>query len=120
MAEQLRSATIMMEKALASPQTIEDLRTDPVGTLKKLESQVIQGLPAPDPDTASRLWLIVVVSFALVLVFCAGVLGLGVTSKLEAGATYAVKGDTVLTVFTTVVGFLAGLLAPSPVSKKGS
>lgn len=117
MSEQMRSATVMMEKALSSPQTIEDLRADPVGTLKRLESQVIQGLPPPDPDTASRLWLIVVFSFALVVVFCAAVLGFGVTSKLEPDATYAVKGDTILTVFTTVVGFLAGLLAPSPVSK---
>lgn len=120
MAKQIRSATVMLEKALSSPQILEDLKTDAVETLKKLESQVVQGLPAPGPDTASRLWLIVVVSFAVVLVFCAGVLGLGVTAKLETGATYAVKGDTILTVFTTVVGFLAGLLAPSPVSKDGA
>ena len=120
MAEQMRSATVLVEKALSSPQTIQDLQTDPVATLKKLEAQVVQGLPPPNDETAGRLWLIVVVSFALVLVFCAWVLGTGVTAKLEANATYAVKGDTILTVFTTVVGFLAGLLAPSPVSKKGA
>ena len=119
MAEQMRSATVLMEKALASPQTIQDLRTDPVGTLKMLEAQVVQGFPPPDEKTTSYLWLVVVVSFCLVFVFCAWVLGTGVTAKLEEGAIYAVKGDTVLTVFTTVVGFLAGLLTPSPVSKKG-
>jgi hypothetical protein len=118
MPEQKRSATVMMEMALSSPQAIADLQTNPVETLKKLEAQVVQGFPRPDDKTASRLWLVVVVSFALVLVFCAWVLGTGVTAKLDAGATYAVKSDTVLTLFTTVVGFLAGLLAPSPVSKK--
>lgn len=120
MAEQMRSATVLMEKALSSPQTIQDLKDDPVTTLKRLEAQVVQGLPPPDGETASRLWLIVVVSFALVLLFSAWVLGTGVTSKMDAGATYAVKSDTILTVFTSVVGFLAGLLAPSPVSKKGA
>ena len=120
MAEQMRSATVLMEKALSSPQNIEDLKSNPVETLRKLEAQVVQGLPSPDDKTSSRLWLIVVVAFALVLVFCAWVLGNGVTAKLEVGAAYAVKGDTILTVFTTVVGFLAGLLAPSPVSKKGA
>jgi hypothetical protein len=38
--------------------------------------------------------------------------------KLEKEALYATRGDTILTVFTTVVGFLAGLLSPSPVTKK--
>ena len=119
MAEQMRSATVLMEKALASPETIQDLKTDPVETLKKLEKQVVQGLPPPDDQTASRLWLVIVCSFALVFVFSAWVLGTGVTTKLEANATYAVKSDTILTIFTTVVGFLAGLLAPSPLGKKG-
>lgn len=119
MAEQTRSATVMLEKALSNPQTLEDLRTDPAAALKKLEAQVIQGLPPPDDKTAARLWLIVVTSFAFVLLFCVVVLGIGVFAKHDAGVTYAVKGDTILTVFTTVVGFLAGLLAPSPISKKG-
>ena len=117
MAVQMRSATVMMEKALSNPETLADLKTDPEGTLRKLESQVIQGLPAPDPNTARYLWLIVVASFAFVLVFCAVILGLGVTEKLENGTKYAVEGGTILTVFTSVVGFMAGLLAPSPVSK---
>lgn len=120
MPEQRLSATVMMEMALASPQTIKDLQTNTEETLRKLEAQVVERFPDPNDKTASRLWLIVVVSFALVLVFCAWVLGTGVTEKLDTGATYAVKSDTILTLFTTVVGFLAGLLAPSPVSKKGA
>jgi len=110
----------MMEKALASPEIIQALKSDPVDTLKKLEAEVVQGLPPPDVKTSSRLWLILVGSFALVLLYCAWVLGTGVTAKLEPSASYAVKGDTILTVFMTIVGFLAGLLAPSPVSKKGA
>ncbi len=45
-------------------------------------------------------------------------IGAGVSMKLDANSTYATRGDTLLTIFTTVVGFLAGLLLPSPVTKK--
>lgn len=119
MTEQIRSATVLMERALSSPETIQELKDDPVETLKKLERQVIQGFPPPDDRTASRLWLIVVCSFAGVFLFSAWVLGTGVTTELGTGKTYAVKSDTILTMFTTVVGFLAGLLAPSPIGRRG-
>jgi hypothetical protein len=45
------------------------------------------------------------------------VLGSTVTSELKTGATYVTKGETILTVFTTVVAFLAGLLSPSPLKQ---
>ena len=56
-----------------------------------------------------------VLAFSGVMLWSAYILGTGVTSKLETGADYVTKGETILTVFTTVVAFLAGLLAPSPV-----
>ncbi len=51
------------------------------------------------------------------MVGAAYVLGAGITHKLDSNADYASKSDTILTVFTTVVAFLAGLLSPSPVKK---
>lgn len=59
----------------------------------------------------------VVIAFSLVMVGTAYVLGFGVTNNLETGVAYATKSDTILTVFTTVVAFLVGLLSPSPVKK---
>jgi hypothetical protein len=51
------------------------------------------------------------------MLWAAYILGSGVGTKLELNATYVTKGETMLTVFTTVVAFLAGLLSPSPVKK---
>ena len=121
MAEQIRSAELLVTKALASPDILNRLKTNTEQTLKSLGEQVVQELPRtlPPPTgwVSSAIWLIIVVAFALVMVGAAYVLGAGVTSKLDAGATYATKSDTVITVFTTVVAFLAGLLSPSPIKK---
>jgi hypothetical protein len=123
MVEQIRSAELLVRTALSDPQVLNSLKTKPEETLKKLESEVVQQLPRiapPDPPTLNRIWLLVVGAFALVMVFAAYILGVGVSAKLEQGAVYATKSDTILTVFTTVVGFLAGLLSPSPVAKSGA
>lgn len=79
--------------------------------------QLPRVLPTPDSTTNNAIWLIVVGAFAIVMVGAAFVLGAGVNIKHAAGADYATKSDTILTVFTTVVAFLAGLLSPSPVKK---
>jgi hypothetical protein len=121
MTEQIRLADLLVMKALASPQILQDLKTEPEKTLKSLGNEVVQQLPAvlPPPDSATNsvIWLIIVAAFTIVMVGAAYVLGAGVTSKLDANATYATKADTILTVFTTVVAFLAGLLSPSPIKK---
>ena len=121
MTEQIRSADLLVTKALASPDILEALKTKPEETLKSLAKETVQQLapvlPLPDSSTSNAIWLIVICSFAIVMVGAAYVLGAGVTSKLDVGVTYASKSDTVLTVFTTVVAFLAGLLSPSPVKK---
>ena len=121
MTTQIRSADLLVTKALASPEILEALKTKPEDTLKSLAKDTVQQLaptiPLPDSKTSNAIWLIVICSFALVMVGAAYVLGTGVTSKLDASATYASKSDTILTVFTTVVAFLAGLLSPSPVKK---
>jgi hypothetical protein len=115
MYEQIRSADLLVTKALASPAILDALRTKPEETLKTLGNEAVRLLPLPDRKATNAIWLIVVICFALVMVGAAYVLFAGVTSKLEANVIYATKSDTILTVFTTVVAFLAGLLSPSPV-----
>jgi len=68
----------------------------------------------PSQRTSNAVWLIVVSSFALVMIGAASVLG---TSVFSAPSTGGTKPDIILTVFTTVTAFLAGLFAPSPVAK---
>lgn len=121
MADQIRSAELLVTKALADPKTLQALRDNPQQTLIELKDEAVnqlpRSLPAPDTRTNNAIWLIVVIAFAAVMVGSAFVLGHGVGVKLEANALYATKSDTILTVFTTVVAFLAGLLSPSPVKK---
>ena len=121
MTEQIRSADLLVKTALASPEIIDALKNNPEETLKNLGKEATQSLPRvlpdPDPTTNNAIWLIVVISFALVMLWAAYILGSGVGTKLELNATYVTKGETMLTVFTTVVAFLAGLLSPSPVKK---
>ncbi|MBK8616997.1 MAG: hypothetical protein IPN96_07760 [Anaerolineales bacterium] len=70
--------------------------------------------PEPTSKITNSIWIIVISSFAAVMVFAA--LGLIVSMFLPpaAGGT---SGQLILTVFTTVVGFMAGLFTPSPVEK---
>jgi hypothetical protein len=121
MVDQIRSADLLVKTALADPEILDALKTKPEETLKGLSREVTQSLPrvVPEPTglTSNAIWLIVVIAFAVVMLWTAYVLGAGVGTKLEAAATYVTKGETMLTVFTTVVAFLAGLLSPSPVKK---
>ena len=64
-------------------------------------------LPEPRDRVRDAIWLIVVVSFAVVLV------GAFVTIAADGS-----KPDIVLTMFTSAVGFLAGLFVPSPVGDR--
>jgi len=65
------------------------------------------GLPAQ--RATDYIWLIVVISFALVFV--------GAFVGLTVGMFIDKKVDLLLTVFTTTTAFLSGLLVPSPVGK---
>jgi hypothetical protein len=97
----IRSAELIVAKALADPDVIYGHKTNPTETLKNLQTEVISQFPPPDPKISSPIWLIVVTSFAKVIVGAAYVPGAGVTSKLEASAFYATKNDTtVLTVLS--------------------
>ncbi len=75
-------------------------------------------LPLPSDPIRDRIWLIIVSSFAFVMVGAAVVLGVGVFVGSSDATKQLTKSDTILTVFMTVVGFLAGLLSPSPLGNK--
>lgn len=62
-------------------------------------------------QTRDRLYMIVVIAFSVVLVGAFVTLAVGV---FVAPGKSKVSPELILTTFTTVVGFLAGLFAPSP------
>jgi anti-sigma-K factor RskA len=69
----------------------------------------------PDQETSNTIWRIIIWSSALVMIGAVVVLSIGVWVTPVKDGT---KPETILTVFTTVTAFLAGLLAPSPVKTK--
>lgn len=124
MAEQMRSADLLVKTAISSKETLDALKINPEETLKKLGAEAVEHLPRildqPDPPIRNIIWLVVVIGFVLVMVGAAWVLGSGVGTELKKDVVYATKSETILTVFSTVVAFLAGLLSPSPMGKKGT
>lgn len=87
---------------------------------KEAMTKALSGVLAPPGDrTKDAIWLIVIGAFSLVLVGAALVLGLGVFREISDATKQVTRTDTILTVFTTVVGFLAGLLSPSPLGRNG-
>lgn len=75
-------------------------------------------LPLPSDPIRDRIWLIIVSAFAFVMVGAAVVLGVGVFIVSVDATKQLTRSDTILTVFMTVVGFLAGLLSPSPLGNR--
>jgi len=96
------------------------LSTKPTDEKNKAVAQfsaTVGGAPAlglPTQRARDRLWLIVVSAFAVVLVGGFVTLALGV---FLTPAQNGVKPELILTTFTSVVGFLAGLFVPSPAGR---
>jgi uncharacterized membrane protein YbhN (UPF0104 family) len=67
----------------------------------------------PDQSTANFVWRVIVSTFALGLIVAVITVS-GIALGLFPGTTDI---QTMLTVFTTTAGFLAGLLSPSPVGR---
>lgn len=92
------------------------IREQPEAEQKRLTQQVgASGIGGPGEKARDRLWLTVVGSFATVLVGAFITLALGVFFA----ANGTVKPELILTMFTSVVGFLAGLFVPSPMANRG-
>ena len=62
-------------------------------------------------NVADKLWLIVVSTFAFVIIASAAAL---IFLVVQQPSTPTVKPELVLSLFTSAVGFLAGLFVPSP------
>jgi phospholipase C len=101
---QKKQRAIEAMKAL-NPQEIQE-------TTQQLQQQGL--LSPPTPVANDNIWIIIVVSFAIVLVGGAAALTLAVFFK----GNGTLSSDLLLTVFTTAAGFLAGLLAPNPTRAK--
>ena len=71
-------------------------------------------LGRPSGRVSDRIWLIAVCAFATVLVGSFLTLAISVFVRVQD----ATSAQVMLTVFTAVLGFLAGLFTPSPVTGK--
>lgn len=126
MADQIRSAELLVRSLLANPEALEQMKVDPAKTLKYVSDSVIASLPRrelgaalpePSSNVNNVIWMIVTSAYAGVMGYAAYVLGSTITTPLIEGAEYVTKSETILTVFTTVSAFIGGLLIPSPFKK---
>lgn len=107
--------------------TSSDLVSLPVDQRKQLASALLNSLSLSDQKEVAKLpaldkptqpvndhiWLIIIVGFVIVLVGSFLAVASAILFKLG-------TADSLLTVFTTVAGILAALLAPSPIKNSGS
>ena len=70
-------------------------------------------LDKPRGKTNDAIWMIVIKSLAVTLVIAVSALAISMFIPPATGGT---SGQVMLTVITTVVGFLGGLFTTSPVS----
>jgi hypothetical protein len=92
----------------------------PVGTAEMADEkgtgqrEIPEHIPVPDQRTTATLWLIVIITLALILV--------GSFLTLAVSVFVSPPGDgrqIILTIFTTSTSFLAGLFATSPFQAMG-
>jgi len=102
------------EKLSALSETAASLSNK--ATAEQVVELVSSAVGNPGAAARDRLWTIVVGAFAFVLVasFTAIATGMFISRPSDS----AVKPELVLTMFTSVVGFLAGLFVPSPAANK--
>jgi hypothetical protein len=110
------------EMKTSNPREIADGVLNFIGKLpedqkKVVTKEVVAGLGSPSEGTRYTIWLTIVGAFALVLLCSAAALFYAAFAETKANATYFGRIETVVTVFTSVLAFLSGLLAPSPVKK---
>ena len=70
------------------------------------------GLEPPNGKTRDTLWIIAVVSFAIVMVGAFLFIAFGIFADKPENPV--ASGDLLLSIFTAAVGFFAGLFAPEP------
>jgi hypothetical protein len=105
-------AKSMEDQVVAIGRDFDEL---PPRAREALHRAVAARFPDPSQDVSNSLWKVIIWAFVLIMGGAALLLGVGIFVPPATGGT---KPETLLTVFTTVTGFLAGLLSPSPVSRK--
>ena len=113
MTEELRSVDLMVRTALASPEILNEIKIDPVDTLKRLQAETIKSMPPRVMEHDPLIYRMVVGALALtVLIVVVGVIIL----KYSTGEKFSVP-DILTALGSAAIGALAGLLAPSPVAR---
>lgn len=92
---------------------IESLSSMSMDSKKAVVESVGGTMPIGQPGDKARdrLWLLVVGAFVIVLVGSFGTLAYAVFNPPDSDK---VKPELILSLFTSVVGFLAGLFVPAP------
>ena len=88
---------------------IEAMRQLGVADQKDVVKQA--GLPGPGQAVADKLWLMIVASFALVMI------GSFMSMAIPVLTSTTSPNQMLFTVFTTVAAFLIGIVTPSPISR---
>jgi hypothetical protein len=96
---------------LSRDQRVEVIRSA-VASLDEADRQAVFG--PPSGGIRDWLWVVVIGGFTLVLVGSFVTLAVGVFAESHPGG---VKPELILSMFTNVVGFLAGLFVPSPAAR---
>lgn len=122
MSEQITN--LLQQMGQLSPDARAEVLHGVIGGLPRTEKAELadalrSALPPPSDRVRDSIWRLVVVGIVIVMVFSAIVLGVGVFIKVGDPTKQITKVENMLTVFTTTVAFLAGLLSPSPVGNKG-
>jgi polyferredoxin len=78
-------------------------------------AELARQLAPPEPATRNTLWLIVISAISLVVV--GSFITLAVAVFVARPEKTYVTPELILTMFTSAIGFLAGLFVPSPAGK---
>jgi hypothetical protein len=107
-----RSADLLVSQVLNTPGLLDQVKTNPEGTLRKLAEQVTRDLPPPAFVTDRWTYRIVVLALGIV---CVSAIGGAIYLSAIASPSGTPKIPDVLTALgAAAIGALAGLLAPSP------
>ena len=106
-----RSADVLVNTAIETPGVMDQLKSNPEETLKKLALQSTQQVPAYVPDT----WIYRIVVGSLGFVCIAVVIG-SIALAFNSGGNAEIP-DVLTALGSAAIGALAGILAPSPASK---
>ncbi|NTV10489.1 MAG: hypothetical protein HGA47_06905 [Zoogloea sp.] len=111
----LRSAVALVNRIVASPELTEKVRTNPQIELPRIADQFVRELP---PPLESDPWIYRIVVLALGSTVLIVVAGAVLLAGMHGGAAEVRIPEVLTAIGSAAVGALAGLLAPSPASRK--